>query len=65
MQSPFFLAEEKRQHGKKQTKKANKNKWGDVLACVHIRFLKTNAEIFKIKFYGYSAVFPIDYHEKL
>ena len=50
---------------KNKQRKANKNKWGDVLACVHIRFFKTNAEIFKMKFYGYSAVFPIDYPEKL
>ena len=32
-----------------------------VLAYVYIR-LKKNAEIFKMKFYSYSPVFPIDYN---
>ena len=44
----------------KQTK-TNKRK-GRVLACVYFRFLKRNAEIFKMKFYSYSPVFPIDYN---
>ena len=35
--------------------------WG-LLVCVYVRFLKKNAEIFKIKFYSYSPSFPIDYN---
>ena len=33
-----------------------------VLACVYVRFFKKNAGIFKIKFYSYSPVSPIDYN---
>ena len=28
-------------------------------------FLKKNADIFKIKFYSYSPVFPIDYNDSM
>ena len=43
--------------------KANKNEQGEgYLAYVYVRFLKKNAEIFKMKFYSYSPVFPIDYN---
>ena len=43
--------------------KANKSEQGEgVLACVYVRFFKKNAEIFKMKFYSYSPVFPIDYN---
>ena len=34
---------------------------GGVLACMYVRFFNKNAEIFKMKFYSYSPVFPIDY----
>ena len=34
----------------------------EVLAFVYVRFFKKNAEIFKIKFYSYSPVLPIDYN---
>ena len=30
--------------------------------CVFSLFKKKNAEIFKMKFYRYSPVFPIDYN---
>ena len=33
-----------------------------LLSCVYVRFFKKNAEIFIIKFYSYSPVFPIDYN---
>ena len=35
---------------------------GGVLAYVYVRFFEKNAEIFKMKFYSYSPVFPIDYN---
>ena len=38
---------------------------GGVLACVYARFFKKNAEIFKMKFYSYSPVFPIDYNGRM
>ena len=42
--------------------KANNTEQGEgVLACVYIRFFKKNAEIFKMKFFICSPVFPIDY----
>ena len=44
----------------------SEQKWtggGGVLAFVYIRFFKKNAEIFKMKFYIYSPVFPIDHNE--
>ena len=34
----------------------------DVLACAHFHLFKKNAEIFKMKLYSYSLVFPIDYN---
>ena len=36
---------------------------GGVLSCVYVRFVKKNAEMFKMKFYSYSPVFPIDHNE--
>ena len=33
-----------------------------VLVCVYVRLKQKNAEIFKMKFYSYSPVFPIDYN---
>ena len=43
--------------------KANKSEHREgVLACVYVRFFKKYYEIFKIKFYSYSPVFPIDYN---
>ena len=38
---------------------------GAVLECVYVCFLKTNAEIFKMKFYSYSPVFSIDYNDSM
>ena len=35
---------------------------GGILACVYVRFLFLNAEIFKMKLYSYSPVFAIDYN---
>ena len=32
------------------------------LAFVYVRFLKKIHEIFKMKFYSYSPVFPVDYN---
>ena len=45
--------------------KTNRGTRGDVLACVYVRFLKQNAEIFKVKFYSYSPVFPINYNDSM
>ena len=47
--------------------KANKNQQGDdeegdPSMCVPLIFFLKNAEIFKMKFYSYSPVFPIDYN---
>ena len=41
--------------------KQKRTEGGGVLACVYVRFLKKNTEIFKMRFYSYSPVFPIDY----
>ena len=38
---------------------------GGVLACVYVRFFRKNAEIFEVKFYSYSPVFPIDYNDSM
>ena len=38
------------------------NRGRGVLACVYVRIFKKTAEIFKIKFYSYPPVFPIDYN---
>ena len=35
---------------------------GGILACVYVRFFEKNVEIFKMKFYSYSPVFPIGYN---
>ena len=48
--------------------KANKNEQGEgVTACVYLCFFqkKKNAEIFKMKFYSCSPVFPIDYNDSI
>ena len=44
--------------------KADKNKQGEgwSLHVCRFTFFEKNAEIFKMKFYSYSAVFPIDYN---
>ena len=43
--------------------KVNKNEQGEwFLAFVYVRFLKENAQIFKMKFYCYSPVFLIGYN---
>ena len=42
--------------------KTNRGRGEGVLACVYLRFFKKNTEIFKMKFYRYSPVFPIDYN---
>ena len=56
----YVLVEE----GKGVHWKVNKNEQGEgILACVYVPFLKKyNAEIFKMKFYSYSPVFPIEYN---
>ena len=41
--------------------KTNRGRGGPSM-CVRSLFLKKNAEIFKLKFYSYSPVFPIDYN---
>ena len=38
------------------------NRGRGILACVYVCFFKKNAGIFKMKFYSYSPVFPIDYN---
>ena len=43
-------------------KRAKKDRWRWVLAYVYIRFKKI-AEIFIMKFYSYSPVFPIDHNK--
>ena len=35
---------------------------GGVLALVYVRLFKKNSKIFKMKFYSYSPVVPIDYN---
>ena len=47
-------------------KRTKTNRARGVLSCVYVRFLKKkNAEIFKMKFYSSSPVFPIDYNSSL
>ena len=41
------------------------NRGRRVLACVYVRFFRKNAEIFEVKFYSYSPVFPIDYNDSM
>ena len=41
------------------------NRGRGVLACVYVRFFRKNAEIFEVKFYSYSPVFPIDYNDSM
>ena len=43
-------------------KRTKTNRGRGVLAFVYVRFFKKNAEIFQMKFYSYSPVFPIDYN---
>ena len=47
--------------------KANKNEQGGgrFLVCVYVPFFKMNVEIFKMKFYSYSPVFPIGYNSSM
>ena len=53
-----FIKEERE---KGSLKSEQKQKWaGGVLACAYIHFFKKNTKIFKMKFYNYSPVFPID-----
>ena len=33
-----------------------------ILACVYVRFFNKIVEIFEVKIYSYSPVFPIDYN---
>ena len=44
--------------------KSEQERTGEVgpIMCVRSLFEKKNAEIFKMKFYSYSPVFPIDYN---
>ena len=41
------------------------NRGRGVPACVYVRFFRKNAEIFEVKFYSYSPVFPIDYNDSM
>ena len=41
-------------------KRTKVNRGSGVLGCVQVHFFKKNAESFKMKFYSYSPVFPID-----
>ena len=43
-------------------KRTKTNRGRGVLACVYVRFKKKNAEIFKMKFFICSPVFPTDYN---
>ena len=43
-------------------KRTPTNRGRGVLACVYVRFKKKNAEIFKMKFFICSPVFPTDYN---
>ena len=43
-------------------KRTTTNRGRGVLACVYVRFKKKNAEIFKMKFFICSPVFPTDYN---
>ena len=43
-------------------KRTKKNRGRRVLTFVYVLFFKKNADIFKMKFYSYSPVFPIDYN---
>ena len=40
----------------------NRASGGGFLALVYVPVFKKNAEIFKMKFYSYSPLFPIDYN---
>ena len=52
-----FIKEEKEKGSLKIEQKQKGG--GGVLACAYIHFFKKHTEIFKMKFYNYSAVFPI------
>ena len=47
--------------GSLKSEQKRKGGWSN-LTFVYVRFFKKNAEIFKMKFYSYSSVFPIDYN---
>ena len=49
--------------GHLKVSKNEQKEGGGVLACVYVRFVKKDAEMFKMKFYSYSPVFPIDHNE--
>ena len=52
--------------GGRSLKSKQKRTGGEgVLACVYVRFLNKNAKIFKMKFYIYSPVFPIDHSDSM
>ena len=52
------------EEGRERSLKSKQKRTGGrgVLKSVYVRFFKKNAEIFKMKFYSYSPVFPIDYN---
>ena len=61
-QSKSTLVEEGRQWLIENRIKTNKGKREGPSMCIRLLFKKKNAEIFKMKFYNYSPVFPIDYN---
>ena len=46
-------------------KRTKTNRGRVVLACVYVGFFIKNVEIFIMKFYSYSPVFPIDYNDSM
>ena len=41
------------------------NRGRGVLACVYVRFFKKDAEIFKMRFFSFSPIFPVDYNSSM
>ena len=48
--------------GSLKSEEKRRGRGGDPSMCVRLLLKKNNAEIFKMKFYTYSPVFPIDYN---
>ena len=46
-------------------KRTKTNRGRGVLACVYVRFFKKDAEIFKMKFFSFSPIFPVDYNSSM
>ena len=43
-------------------KRTKTNRKRGARAYVYVRFFEKNAEVFKMKLYSYSPIFPIDYN---